>query len=60
MEAVARRRILALRDLDPFHFRHDNDSALHSAVRAGAATDRIEAVARNTDKAFRCVAALVK
>jgi hypothetical protein len=28
----------------PTHFRHDNDGASHSAVRASAAADRIEAV----------------
>ena len=45
MEAVGGQRILALQDLDPAHFRHDNDGASHSAVRASAAADRIKAVA---------------
>jgi hypothetical protein len=44
MEAIARQRILALQELDPARLRHDNDGALHPAVRARAAEDRIEAV----------------
>jgi hypothetical protein len=34
MEAVACQRILALQDLDPTHFRHDDDGASHSAAIA--------------------------
>src|SRR4051812_17442556 len=45
MEAVACERILALEELDPAHCRHDDDGAAHAAVGAGAAADRIEAVA---------------
>jgi hypothetical protein len=32
MEAVDCQRIFALQDLDPAHFRHDNDGASHSTV----------------------------
>src|SRR6185295_7523284 len=58
MEAVACQRIVALQDLDPTHFRHDNDSASHSAVRAGAAADRIEAVAERHLETHRTAMAL--
>ena len=45
MEAVACEHILALEELDAAHLRHDDDGAAHAAVGAGAAADRIEAVA---------------
>src|SRR5579862_4719454 len=47
MEAVACQRVLAVQDLDPPHFRHDNHGASHSAVGASAAADGIEAVAES-------------
>src|SRR3954454_15090041 len=58
MEAVACQRILALQDLDPTHFGHDNDRAPHSAVRAGAAADRIETVAERHLETHRGAMAL--
>jgi len=58
MEAVACQRIVALQDLDPTHFRHDNDGPSHSAVRAGAAADRIEAVAERHLETHRTAMAL--
>jgi hypothetical protein len=58
VEAVACQRILALQDLDPTHFRHDNDSTPHSAVRASAAADRIEAVTERHLKTHRTAMAL--
>ncbi|MBV5270313.1 MAG: hypothetical protein JZU55_10960 [Afipia sp.] len=45
MEAVGCQHVLALQEVDPTHFRHDDDRASHPAVRAGAAPDRVEAVA---------------
>jgi hypothetical protein len=58
MEAVACQRIFALQDLDPTHFRHDNDGASHSAIRASAAADRIEAVAERHLETHRTAMAL--
>jgi hypothetical protein len=57
MEAVACQRILALHDLDATHFRHDNDGASHSAVRASAAAE-IEAVAERHLETHRPAMAL--
>jgi hypothetical protein len=58
MEAVACQRILALKELDPAHFRHDDDGASHSAVRASAAADRIQAVAERHLETHRTAMAL--
>src|SRR4051794_19612240 len=58
METVARQRILALQDPDPAHFRHGHDGAAHSAVRACAAEDRIEAIAERRLKTHRAAMAL--
>jgi hypothetical protein len=58
MEAVACQRILALQELDPSHLRHDDDSASHPAVRAGAAADRVEAVAERRLETHRAAMAL--
>jgi hypothetical protein len=58
MEAVARQGIFAPQDLDPTHFRHDNDGASHPAVRAGAAQDRIEVVAERHFETHRAAMAL--
>src|SRR5258706_10795551 len=58
MEAICCQRILALQDLDPAHFRHDNDGASHPAVRTGAAADRIEAVAERRLETHRAAMAL--
>src|SRR5258707_15870296 len=58
MEAVACQRILALQELDPAHFRHDDNGASHSAVRASAAADRIEAVAERHLETHRTAMAL--
>src|SRR3954453_22575916 len=58
MEAVACERILALEELDPAHCRHDDDGAAHAAVGAGAAADRIEAVAERRLETHRAAMAL--
>jgi hypothetical protein len=58
MEAVACQRILALQEPDPTHLRHHNDGAAHPAVRAGAAADRIEAVAERRLETHRAAMAL--
>src|ERR1700755_1584080 len=58
MEAVACQRIVALQDLDPAHFRHDNDSPSPSAVRPGAAPRRMEAVAERHLETYRAAMAL--
>src|SRR3954453_19206219 len=58
MEAVACERILALDELDPAHCRHDDDGAAHAAVGAGAAADRIEAVAERRLETHRAAMAL--
>ena len=46
MEAVTRQSILALQQLDPARFRHDDNGAAHPAIGTVAAPDRIEAVAK--------------
>src|SRR5882757_3846484 len=58
MEAVACQRILTLQDLDPTRFCHDDNGASHSAVRASAAADRIEAVAERHLETHRAAVAL--
>jgi len=58
MEAIACQRILALQELDPAHLRRDNDGASHPAVGAGAAQDRIEAVAERRFETHRAAMAL--
>jgi hypothetical protein len=45
VETIARQDILALQKFDPTRFRHHNDRTTHPAVGAGAAADRIEAIA---------------
>lgn len=44
VEAIGGQHVLALEDIDPAHFRHDDDGAAHPAVGAIAAADRAEAV----------------
>src|SRR5580698_1490373 len=58
MESIACQCILALQKFDATHFRHDNDGASHSAVRASAAQDRIEAVAERHLETHRAAMAL--
>ncbi len=58
MEAVACQRILALQELDPAHLRHDDHGASHPAVGAGAAADRMEAVAERGFETHRAAMAL--
>jgi hypothetical protein len=60
VEPVARKRILSFQDLDPTHFRHDDDGASHPAVGAGAAEDRIEAVAERRFETHRTAMALAR
>jgi hypothetical protein len=58
MEAVALQSILAPQELDPTHLRHDGGGASHPAVRAGAAADRIKAVAECCLETHRAAMAL--
>jgi hypothetical protein len=58
VKAVTCQSILTPQDLYPAHFRHDNHGAAHSAVRASAAADRIEAVAELRLETHRTAMAL--
>jgi hypothetical protein len=58
MEAVACQRVLALQESDPAHLGHGDDGAAHAAVGAGAAADRVEAVAERHLEAHGAAMAL--
>ena len=58
VKTVARQRILALQELDPAFFRHDDDGAAHPAVGAGAAQRRIQTVAERHLETHRTAMAL--